>query len=131
MHNKVTTAGNGSSNSNTRALSSSTEVCASDTLSCTEPVNKQESLVAWLKLIRDRRALQPHAFGDLLLLQGESLHQRLIAARLLEGVQVLPLDVLHDRELEAHVIGDVVTNDGRIPVGEPGTISGTAIALIL
>ena len=54
-----------------------------------------------------RGAVLPHPFGHLLLGEGEVVRQPLVPLGELDGVQIRPLDVFHQRGFE------------RLPVGEP------------
>src|SRR4029078_10234174 len=62
--------------------------------------------------VRDRRALTSDLLRDLGLCQAEVLDQGEIGARLLDGVEILALDVLDERHFEQPILGDL-TDDRR------------------
>src|SRR6185503_9161499 len=61
--------------------------------------------------VRHVRPTLPHSLGQLFLREVVRLHQELVRASGLDGVEVGPLEVLHERELETIV--HVVTDDRR------------------
>src|ERR1700738_4713758 len=61
--------------------------------------------------VRDLRAALPHALRDLLLREVVGLHQKLVGARGVDRVEIGPLKVLDEGQLEA--IADIVADDRR------------------
>src|SRR6516162_3478449 len=57
--------------------------------------------------VRDTRARAADRLCDLLMRQAEFAHQALERARLLEGIEVLALNVLDERDRDGSLIGDV------------------------
>src|SRR5918998_125642 len=60
--------------------------------------------------------------GQLLFGEPETLHEGLVGGRCLQGVQILPLQVLHERQLHGLVVPGLPDED-RDPV-EPGLLGG-------
>ncbi len=61
--------------------------------------------------VRDRGAVAAHAARDLLLGEAELVLQPVEGLRLLDGVELLPLDVLDEGQLEELLVGDVAHGD--------------------
>src|SRR5438552_2217252 len=64
--------------------------------------------------VRDRRAALADARGDLFLRVTEVVEQALVRRRFLERREVVALDVLDERELEALAIGDLAHDDRHL-----------------
>ena len=77
----------------------------------------------------------PHPVGHLLLGQPQVLAQLPIGCGLLDGIQLLPLDVLHQGELEQAVIGDLLDHHGdhgesSLPGGPPAPLARDDLELV-
>ncbi len=71
-------------------------------------------------VVRHGRAVLPHCFGNLLLRQAELLGQATVGMRLLDWIQILPLDVFDEGSGKQALVGDVPHDDGDLL--QPGTL---------
>ena len=62
--------------------------------------------------IGDRGAIFAGAFGDLFLREVKFIDEALKGVRLLDGIEIFPLEIFDQRHLQSHVFGDVA-NDYR------------------
>ena len=78
-------------------------------------------------VVADRSALESDLLGYLLLSQAQPVHHTAIATGFLEGIQVSPLDVLDQGQLQHVLLGNIVSDDGRnsLPTREPGSAPPT------
>ena len=76
---------------------------------------------------RNRRTVLPHRVGDLFLREMKLVGEAPVGDRLFDGIQVLALDVLDQRDGEKPILGDVADDDRHLE--QPGPLSGAPAAL--
>ena len=91
-----------------------------------------EEILDWLfeleqaDSIGDCRAIFAAALGDLLLREVKFVNEALKGVRLLDGVEVLTLEVFDQRHLQSHFLRDVAHDDGNAK--QSGALRGAPAA---